>query len=705
LPDSARRVLTGPACEQTGQKLKNMPVKRTTAQRLNAWLARMSQTGVAVRRTARALIAATKGSCIVELATADAAPAAVLATGARESLPGSASHGAHGLRGVKTASDAARLVTVAHLPREEFQPAEAEQTPMSTASTSAAPADSADPAPVEATLAAVDFIAQVDESLRFSYVSAGSVDFLGYHRDYLSSLTLHELVPSNEIDELDALVARARQSGTLETATLHLLKSLTTPICVELRVLATHAAGEPGFALAAFEVSRWREREVALRHELNHDPLTGLENLTSLKAALDAAQAEAMHTHTHAALLLVDIDDFQRINRALGYDAGDDMLRETARRIQHAARAGERVARVASDEFAVLLSAGTSAEAVVAAEDVGRRLLSAIAQPYRYRGQHTHLSASIGAAIFPDEVEKTSSSLLRMADHALSQAKTSGGNIVMFHVPDNDPRNAERLNLEADLYEGVRNGEFSLHFQPITESRHGGVVGVEALIRWQHPTLGLVPPAAFIPLAESIGLINYLGNWVLKAACMQLVQWDRDGIALDYVSVNVSPQQFRDKRFTQNVKDALALTGLDPRRLVFEITESLLMHDPEEATRLLETLAAIGIHFAVDDFGTGYSSLSYLQRFPLSKLKIDRSFIENLLTSRNNRAIVTAVVGLAKSLGLELVAEGVETEAQRELLIEMGCDQIQGWLICKALPAADLKRCFEDKTLFLQTPL
>ncbi|SAL51531.1 diguanylate cyclase [Caballeronia sordidicola] len=652
-----------------------MQVKRIRTQRFNAWLAVAGQTRASVRRIAATLVAATQGICNPKLATVDAAP-----LDARNTLPESLPHAPH---------NAARLTQVVATRGEQARPSVASD------------------APAEATLGAVDFLAQVDASLRVTYVSERSVEFLGYHHDYLSSLTLHELVPSEEIDELDALVARARQSGRLEIATLHLLKSLTTPIFVELRVLSTPAPsrGTAGFAVAAFEMSRWRDTEATLRHALNHDPLTGLENLTALQAALDAAQAEAVHTQTHAALLRVDIDDFQRINRALGYDAGDDMLRETARRLQHAARAGERVARVASDEFAVVLSAGTAAEAVAAAEDLGRRLLSAVAQPYLYRGQHTHLSASIGAAIFPDAVEHTGNNLLRMADHALAQAKRSGGNIVVFHAPDNDPRNAERLNLEADLYEGVRNGEFALHFQPITESRHGGVVGVEALIRWQHPVHGLVPPAAFIPLAESIGLINYLGNWVLKAACMQLVQWDKDGIALDYVSVNVSPQQFRDKRFTQNVKDALELTGLDPHRLVFEITESLLMHDPEEATLLLETLAALGIHFAVDDFGTGYSSLSYLQRFPLSKLKIDRSFIENLLTSRNNRAIVTAVVGLAKSLGLELVAEGVETQAQRNLLIDMGCDQIQGWLISKALPAAELKRCFEDKSLFLQAAL
>jgi len=247
----------------------------------------------------------------------------------------------------------------------------------------------------------------------------------------------------------------------------------------------------------------------------------------------------------------------------------------------------------------------------------------------------------------------------------------------------------------------VRNGEFSLHFQPITSSQTGGVVGVEALIRWHHPVHGFVPPSTFIPLAESIGLINYLGNWVLKIACMQLVQWDAQGIELQYVAVNVSPQQFRDPRFIRNVRDALALTGVKAERLVFEITESLLMQDPAHAKVLLEQLTAIGIRFAIDDFGTGYSSLAYLQRFPLAKLKIDRSFVENLLTSRNDQAIVSAVVGLAQTLELELVAEGVETEAQRELLTAMGCDHIQGWLVCKALPSDELAKRFEDRVLRL----
>ena len=572
--------------------------------------------------------------------------------------------------------------------------------------TSAATAVTAAPAlagATEATLGAVDFLAQLDDALRFQYVSDASIEFIGYHRDYLSMLTLHDLVASEEADELHALVARARASGKLESATLTVVKSLTYPVCVELRLVSTAARGAPGFALAAFDVAHWREREASLTHALNHDPLTGLDNLVALKTAISAAQDEAELMRTHAGLVLLDIDDYQRINRALGYDAGDELLRETARRIQHTAGHGERVARVASDEFAVLLPAGTNAES---AENLGRRLLTAIAQPYRHRGQHTHLSASVGVALYPDQSGKNAksgaqTSLLRMADQALAQAKESGGNALVFHTIDDNPADAERLKLEADLYEAVRNGEFSLYFQPITKIRTGAVVGVEALMRWNHPVHGLVPPSTFIPLAESIGLINYLGNWVLKAACMQITQWDAIGIRLDYVSVNVSPQQFRDKRFTAAVKEALALTGIDARRLVFEITESLLMHDPEEATRLLEALRSIGIRFAVDDFGTGYSSLAYLQRFPLSKLKIDRSFVENLITSRNNRAIVSAVVGLAQSLGLELVAEGVETEAQRDLLADLGCDHIQGWLISHAMPSDELARSFQSNTLVL----
>jgi diguanylate cyclase len=557
---------------------------------------------------------------------------------------------------------------------------------------------------------AVDLLAHVDRELHFLYVSDASLRFIGYHREYLQTITLHDIVAPADVPRLDALLARASATGAVEKATLGLIKSLTYPITVELRVVRNSHDGVEGFAIAGFDVSAWCATEERLTHALHHDRLTGLANQSALLPALLDAQMQADAHGTPAALLLLDIDDYQRVNRALGYDAGDEMLRETARRLQNTAIQGECIARVASDEFAVLVAAaGTRTDAAAAAEALARRMLTAIQQPYVFNGQQVHLSASIGIALYPDvqhsnDTGARDNHLLRWADHALMQAKAAGGNTLAFYVPDDDPADAERLKLEADLYDAVRNGEFSLHFQPITSSHTHGVVGVEALIRWLHPVHGLLPPSMFIPLAESVGLINYLGNWVLKIACMQLIQWDAKGISLQYVAVNVSPQQFRDPRFKDSVREALTLTGIDPRRVVFEITESLLMHDPAHAKGLLEELTAIGIRFAVDDFGTGYSSLAYLQRFPLAKLKIDRSFVENLLTSRNDQAIVSAVVGLAQTLDLELVAEGVETEAQRTLLTEMGCGHIQGWLVCKALPSDELAQRFEARTLHLHAP-
>ncbi|QGZ61752.1 putative bifunctional diguanylate cyclase/phosphodiesterase [Paraburkholderia acidisoli] len=575
----------------------------------------------------------------------------------------------------------------------------------------------------ENTAGAVDFLVHVDNHLRFLYVSDASLRFAGYHREFLLGATLTDIVAPEHHARLDALFARTELSGATEKDTVDLVKALTYPLAVELRVQRSHYDQTEGFAVAGFDVSAWQSTEARLTHALHHDPLTGLPNQTALAPALERAQADADRFGVPAALLLLDLDDYQRVNRALGYDAGDELLRETARRLTHLALQGEVIARTGSDEFAILITPqlhSQPGEVRTAAEALGRRLLTSILQPYSFRNQPVHLSASIGIAFHPDQRHAGSAEdaahanghadgalstdiapLIRRADQALQQAKAQGGNTLTLHVPDDDPTDALRLKLESDLYDGVRNGEFSLHFQPITSSASGGVVGVEALIRWQHPLHGLVPPSTFIPLAESVGLINYLGNWVLKAACMQLTQWDEQGIALQYIAVNVSPQQFRNPRFRESVEEAIELTGIDPKRLVFEITESLLMHDPQHAVTLLEELTSIGIRFAVDDFGTGYSSLAYLQRFPLSKLKIDRSFVENLITSRNDQAIVNAVVGLARTLELELVAEGVETEAQRELLTKMGCDHIQGWLVCKALPSEELQKRFISRALHL----
>jgi diguanylate cyclase (GGDEF)-like protein len=544
---------------------------------------------------------------------------------------------------------------------------------------------------------ALDFVARVNAQGQFTYVSEHALTFIGYHREYLQTIALADLVTGQEVIELNRCLDQVRQTGVMQKCTLHLVKSLTYPRLVELRIAP--AEGHPGeFAVVAFDVSHWIEQQQKLTHEMHHDPLTGLDNLASARNEIEKVKREALANGTEVALLLVDIDEYHRVNQAFGYDAGDQILQETARRLQHTVNQGEFVARCDSDAFLILLTDIPNREFV---EDVARRLADSILQPYSHEGQTLHISVSIGVVIFPD-LKNNTDELLRQADQAVVRAKHNGGDRISFYEFRGSANGAETLKLESDLYSGVRNGEFSLHYQPITDVHTEEVVGVEALMRWQHPVHGSVPPSAFIPLAESAGLINFLGDWALKNTCMQLMQWDLQGIHLKYATVNVSAQQFRDKRFPAAVREAFKLTGIDPRRIVLEITETVLMHDPAYAKSLLEDLAALGVRFAVDDFGTGYSSLAYLQSFPLATLKIDRSFIINLPTSRNDQAIVAAVVGLANSLGLDLVAEGVETEDQRTMLAASGCNLIQGWIVCKALPIDELARKFKQGELRAQ---
>jgi diguanylate cyclase (GGDEF)-like protein len=549
----------------------------------------------------------------------------------------------------------------------------------------------------EHTVAGIDFLAQVDTHLRFTYISEAGLRFMGFHRAFLEATSLTALVPDADASLLADTIAQARMSAEPVGCTLRMNKSLTYPGWVNLRIAQIRdTQGElVGFAISASDISAWALRQERLRFEAEHDALTGLDNLVSIQRRLQRAFSSGVQGDARVALLSIDLDSFQRINNALGYEAGDTMLKLTAERLSACVDADDVVARTGSDEFIVMTHRSVDARSC---EALARRLLAAVSQPYSYEGQSLHLAASVGIAS-SDQVGSDERQLLRGADHALYRAKRMGGNTLMFFIDQRDPEAADKLKLEAELYDGVRNGEFSLHYQPIADIASLGVVGVEALMRWHHPTRGLVPPSTFIPLAESVGLISYLGGWALKTACMQLALWDSLEMRLEYMAVNVSAQQFREPAFASTVRETLQLTGVAPSRLVLEITESVLMHDPQHARTLLEELAEIGIRFAVDDFGTGYSSLAYLQRFPLTELKIDRSFIENLSESRNDQAIVTAVAALAHTLNLRLVAEGVETEAQRALLIQLGCGHIQGWLLCKALPANELADRFASREL------
>ncbi|MDX3907931.1 MAG: EAL domain-containing protein [Pigmentiphaga sp.] len=537
---------------------------------------------------------------------------------------------------------------------------------------------------------AIDFFARIDPQGRFLHISAPALAFIGYHREYLRIIALRDLVAQEDVPLLDACLRQAQSTGEVQKCTLHLIKTLTYPRLVELRIAPD--ADRPGQLLVVgHDVSAWADNEQCLTYAMYHDVLTGLDNLASARHEVERAKQEAVDNGFRIALLQIDIDEFHRVNQAFGYEVGDRILHETALRLKSACHAREFVARCYSDAFLILLREVPGRDYV---EEFARRISDAIQLPYSHEGQTLQLSVSIGAAMYPDPANG-SDQLLHHVDEALAQAGRNRGYSFAFYERRPAGGRSDTLKLEFDLHSGIRNGEFSLHYQPIVEARGGRVVAIEALMRWQHPVLGPIAPDVFISLAESAGLINFLGGWALKNACMQLTQWDARGIHLQYASVNVSARQFRDKRFPAAVREAFRLTGLEPRRIVLEITESVLMEEPDQAKRLLEELTDLGVRFAVDDFGTGYSSLAYLQSFPLAALKIDRRFISNLPSSRNDQAIVEAVVGLARTLGLDLIAEGVETEAQRELLVASGCELIQGWLACEALPITELVRKFE----------
>jgi diguanylate cyclase (GGDEF)-like protein len=451
--------------------------------------------------------------------------------------------------------------------------------------------------------------------------------------------------------------------------------------------LSAHPAADGQIELLAVgrNISGQQETKERLLHLATHDALTGLPNRTLLSDRLRMAIAHARRTNRGFTVLALDLDGFKKVNDALGYGAGDMLLREAAARLQKALRDHDTLARVGGDEFMAVLP-GVATEQEINA--VARRMIHAIQLPFEVEGQTLYLSASVGAAIYPDHGDNEVR-LLAHADTAMTRAKETGRSRCViysranFSVPDHD------VSMEAAMFEAVRNGEFFLHYQPIVHSTTREIVGFEALMRWMHPELGLVAPSQFIQMAESNGLINLLGAWVLKAACVQLKRLQEVAGRELYVSVNVSPRQFRNDQFLGLMDDALKLSGMEGRQLLLEITEGILMSDPAHAEALLLQIAARGVRIAIDDFGTGYSSLAYLKRFPISTLKIDRAFIKDLPGSVKDAAICNVVLSLAQHLNLGTVAEGVENEEQLQFLVAQGCTLVQGYHTGRPMMFAD----------------
>ena len=448
------------------------------------------------------------------------------------------------------------------------------------------------------------------------------------------------------------------------------------------------------YACSSIDLSQVKQAEESLRHLASHDPLTQLPNREQLRGRLELALAAALRDQTGLAVLFIDMDHFKKVNDNLGHTVGDGLLVEVARRLRALVRDSDIVARLGGDEFGLVLT-DVGPGAAMAAEALARKLVHSLSQPYLVQGHELHSTPSIGIAVAPENGED-SATLMKNADAAMYHVKSKGRNNYQFITPALREAMQVRLALEAGLRGVAQRGELVLHYQPQLDLRTGLIVGVEALVRWQHPQLGLVPPSSFIPVAEETGQIESIGLWVLDQALQQVALWRHAGHRRLRVAVNVSARQLLADSFVSEVANALERHHLPSDALELELTEGVAMGDPERTARLLGQLRRIGVAVAIDDFGTGYSSLAYLKQLPLSCLKLDRSFVSDIESDANDAAICSASIQLAHSLGVGVVAEGVETTSQLEFLRHLGCDMVQGYFISKPLPGADCARFLQE---------
>ena len=453
----------------------------------------------------------------------------------------------------------------------------------------------------------------------------------------------------------------------------------------------TNEAGQITNYIGSFsDITQRKQSEQTIHHLAFYDPLTDLPNRRLLLDRLQQALAASRRNKRCGAVLLIDLDNFKTLNETLGHDIGDLLLQQVARRLGECIRDGDTVARPGGDEFVVMLEdlSGNLGEAASQAETVGEKILLALNQNYRLDGHDHHSTPSIGVTLFSDR-QGTTEELLKRADLAMYQAKAAGRNTLRFFDPQMQALVSSRAALEADLRQALQREQFVLHYQAQVDGE-GVVRGVEALIRWQHSQRGLLSPLEFIPLAEETGLILPLGYWVVQSACAQLAAWaGAPQTARLSIAVNVSALQFHHRDFVDQVLAALEHTGADPRRLKLELTESLMVDDVDGIIAKMSALKEQGVAFSLDDFGTGYSSLSYLKRLPLDQLKIDQGFVRNILVDPNDAAIARMVIALAASLGLDVIAEGVETREQQDFLARSGCHAYQGYLFSLPLPVAE----------------
>jgi diguanylate cyclase (GGDEF)-like protein/PAS domain S-box-containing protein len=456
---------------------------------------------------------------------------------------------------------------------------------------------------------------------------------------------------------------------------------------VEVAASAFTHQGKPSVQVVLRDITERNKARERLNYLAQYDSLTGLPNRTLFRDRLEQGLSHAQRSPRPAALLFIDVDRFKEVNDTLGHAIGDKLLQQVAERLKACVRSGDTVGRFGGDEFGVILmDLAKPGDAGLVAQKIN----DSLAQPFDIDGHQIFVSASIGITLYPADAADAGT-LSMNADAAMYRAKEKGRNNHQFFTPEMNERAMQRMEMEASMRRALQQSEFALHYQPKVDLASGEICGIEALLRWSHPQKGPVSPAEFVPILEDTGLIIPVGEWVMREACRQIGAWQKAGLMAPPVAVNLSARQFQDKGLEDKIRAIIAESGIDPTLLQLEITESLLMNDPKAAERILLALKDAGVKLSIDDFGTGYSSLAYLRRFPLDVLKIDRAFIKDIVGNPDDAAITLAVISLAHSLMLKVVAEGVETEAQVNLLTQHGCDEFQGYFFSKAVPASELE--------------
>jgi diguanylate cyclase (GGDEF)-like protein/PAS domain S-box-containing protein len=540
-------------------------------------------------------------------------------------------------------------------------------------------------------------IAHVDDDGRLLYVNPQLCKMLQYTEQELTGISIKAISHPDDTNTTDELCAALR-AGAIESfkSEKRYLRKDGTSIWVGLTIATKRDRAGRRIADVSIveDISARKRAEERVQYVATHDGLTGLPNRAMFSELLHHALESAKRHGTQVAVLFIDLDRFKIINDSLGHDAGDELLREISARLRQCLRASDVVARLGGDEFVVLLQ-DISAQSQAA--KVARNIGSATYRPVVIEGQECRVTASIGICMHPMDGQD-GRSVLKHADMAMYLAKEEGKNNFQFYTPSIQAQNAGRLALEANLRRALELDELALHYQAKVNLRTGAITGVEALLRWQNPELGTVAPANFIPVAEETGMILPIGKWVLRTACTQNVAWQKLGLPHVRVCVNLSLRQLEDPYLVPEIEAVLRETGMAPDLLELEVTESMIMQDTDRSVRVLRAIKALGVRLAIDDFGTGYSSLAHLKRFPIDTLKLDRSFIREIVRDAEDRAIAQAIITMGKTLNLTIVGEGVETLEQQTFLCQQACDEMQGFYFSTPVEAADFAALLEKHT-------